>query len=808
VLVVAVLGFFGSLNGSVDAFTDDIAGVADLEIAAVSDAGFNEEVFFEVSETEGVEAAVPMIRTPALVEDRRAIILGFDQKAEALGTRIVSEEEALRLQERAERPGVFMAGSFAEETGLSEGDSVRIFSSAGAQELEVLAVIGGEAARFNQGRFVGAFLPLAQQIAGKVGRLDAIMVLARDDADLAGLSRRLERRIGSAAVVQSLDQRAEQARLATRNIQVSMLMGVAMALIVGAFLIFNTMNMAATERRRELATLRALGGRRRPLLISFLLEAGLLGLIGSALGSVLGVLIARRLIESIPTFLVSAVGVELGFYLPVYAVPAALVAGALISMVAAYLPARRAVRVAPVDSMRPEGALESIDAGRGVSAVPTALGLAMLIGGTSLALYGPAEFSFIWVGAALSGVLVATFGLTSPITRATAALAGRVGAGGRLAASALERAPRRAWATTAAVVVATGMVVAQTGITRNLTDSLRSVVGSLGEVDLYVSSSDGSAFPEVELPGDWTNELRAIPGVADVGTNSFQFINFRDQKVLVQGLEGRSMARAAPALVGTTAEIGEQIESGDGAVLSTRFSDLYGVKKGDTLELPTPNGPRRLEVIHVAPQFIWERGMVSVGRKVMRESFGLDGVTDYGLALENGADPVRVQEAVQEFVSLAPLPVFVYTGADQLATIFETAEQISSLFTAMTAVVVGAAMLAIFNALLISVVERRRELGIMRAIGTSRRQLRRMVGIEAAALGLVGGVIGTLVGFLLHRAAISAIAQPSGYPLRYEFVPEPAAVAFAVGAAIAVLGSLFPARRAASVNIIEAIGYE
>jgi putative ABC transport system permease protein len=806
-LVVAVLGFFGSLNGSVDAFTRDLAGAADLEVAAVSDDGFDEKLFFDIEKTEGVSSAIPMIRSPATVNGRRAVLIGLDQRARKLATGI-SSNEAGRLQAQTNEPGLFLGAPLAELAHVQAGGKVAVYSLGTQTAIKVLGVLTGESARFNQGMFAGAALPIAQRLGGKLGKLDSVLVIATKGADVDELRLALSKVVGPPAAVQSLSQRAEQARLATRNIQTSMLMGVGMALAVGAFLIFNTMNMAATERRRELATLRALGGRRRPLLFFFLIEAGLLGLIGSGIGSVLGLLVARRLVEGVPPFILSAVGVEIGFYLPTYVIPAALTAGVLASMLAAYLPARRAVRVPPVESMRPEGVLESVDAPEGISIRITAVGAAMVLGGSALSIWGSGTLSFIWVGTLLLGVMVASYGLTGPITKATSAVATRIGASGRLAAAAVERAPRRAWATSAAVVVATAMVVAQSGLQNNLTKSLRSVVGSLESVDLFVSASTGTAFAEVALPGDWADDIKEIPGVAEVGVNNFLFTTFRGQKILLQGLEGRGMATAAPAFAGATPEIIDRFEAGDGAVLSTRFSNLYDIKKGDKLKLPTPTGLKNLDVIHVAPAFTWERGMVSIANKRLAEWFRHTGVSDYGIELKPGAEAARVQADLQAFVATSPVPAYVFTGHDQLAAIFRGANQITQLFQSMTAVVVGAALLAIFNALLISVVERRRELGIMRALGTSRKQMRRMVALEAAGLGLVGGVAGALVGFLLHRTAISAIAEPSGFPLAYQFVPAPALAAIAIGIGIAALASLIPARRAGAVNIVEAIGYE
>lgn len=804
-LVVAVLGLFGSLDGSVDAFVRDLSGTADLEVLAVADDGFAESLYFTIAETEGVEAAVPMIRSSVLVRGHRALLVGFDQRAEALEGNL-PEDQVAELQRKTVRPGVFLGDGLARNIGAKEGESVDVFGGGTRSEHEVLAVLEDESARFNQGIFIGTSLPLAQAMLGRQGKLDAVFVIVADGFEGEDVASRLSVAVSGAAAVEDPAQRGAQARRATRDMRSGMLIGTIMALIVGAFLIFNTMNMAATERRRELATLRALGGKRRRLLVMFLGESALLGLMGSAVGAALGYVLARGLVASIPPFFVSAIGVELGFMLPRYALPAAIGAGTGASLLAAYLPARRAVSVPPVESMRPEGVLESLDGADRLFPVPTAVGGALLIAGGVLSVRGPGDLGFAWVSILIAGILILSYGLTAPITWATAAVATPLGVGGRLAASAVARAPRRAWATSAAVVVATGMVVAQNGIFANLTDSVNAVVSSLSKIDLYVSASDGASFADVRLPGDWSEEIASIPGVAHVGINYFAFIQYEGQKVLLQGIEGS--VGEAPALARATPEQIVALDQGKAAIVSERFEELYGVGPGDSLVLPTPSGNKTFEVIDAVPQFTWEGGHVTIGRQPIIDYFRDSTVTDYMVIYEADADPAEVRAAIDGFVQSSPIPVHLITGDEQVRIIHGTVDQVSSLFSAMTLVVVGAATLAIFNALLISVVERKRELGIMRAIGTSRRQLRRMVAIEAGALGAVGGIIGLIMGFVLHRASMGAVVATSGFPLQYELHLTAAILPFVIGVTIAVLGSLLPARRASTVNIIEAIGYE
>ena len=805
-LLVAVLGLLGSLTGSVRGFVEDLAGPADLEVSAVSNEGFDETIFFDVEGHRGVEVAVPMIRTRALINRIPVVFVGVDQRAEALRTDLLKEQRAT-FERLATRPGVVIGQGLASRTGARPGGVVRVFAGAGEVEVPVLGVVGGEAGRFSQGMFAVGAIPVAQQALGKTGRIDSIFIVAEPGYGVEVLRRELSGQLGIQVFVDSPSGRVRQAQSTTASLRFGMLMGVSIALTVGAFLVFNTMSMAALERRRELATLRALGGPRRKLLALFLAEAALLGLIGGALGCTAGFFLAQVLVNAIPDFYTSQVEVAVQLRMPGYAVPLALFISIASSVLAALMPGRRAVTVAPSDSMRPEGVLETHEEVQGISLLPTVLGTALLVGSFSAAVWGPGWISFAAMAGLMAGAIIATYGLTQPLAEATARLAASLGIAGRLAASAVQRAPRRAWATSIAVVAGVGMMVTQASASININDSVNRGLSSLGKTDLYVSAASGTSLAtDVLLPAEWEGQLAAIPGVATVGTNTFTFLSYSGEKVLVQGTE--ESIGAEPAMAGVSPSTRRQVEAGEGAIVSTRFKELFGVGRGDVLKLPTPSGVHSIRVLGEVPSFTWERGLVTIGRKLMIEWFGRTGVSDYLLTFEPDADPEVVRADIEEFIKGSPVPVYTSSGSEYMDAIEGTVSQIRSLFDAMVGVVVGAAILAIINALIISVIERRTELGIMRALGTSRKQLRRMVAIEAGALGVVGGIAGVALGFLAHRAAMVAVGHQGGMPVSYDFVFSPALFAFPVGILMAVIGSLEPARRAGQITIVEAIGYE
>lgn len=805
-LLVAVLGLLGSLTGSVEGFFEDLSGLADLEVSAVTDEGLDDQSFFRIEDTEGVKAAVPMIRSRALINREPVMFLGVDERAEALATDLLQEQEQT-FNSLTEGPGILIGQGLANRIGARKGSTVNVFSTGADTDVKVLGVITGEAGSFSEGMFALSAIPVAQRILGKGPRLDSVFVVAEDGVEIEELSRSLAQSAGPGAFVDSPSGRVRQAQSSTASLRFGMLMGVAIAVTVGAFLVYNTMSMAALERRREIATIRALGGGRRKLLAYLLIEAAFLGLIGSAIGSVVGLFLARALVQSIPDFYLTQVEVAIRLNMPGYAIPTALVIGVISAVAAAIMPSRAAVTVAPAHAMRPVGVLESLEEVNGVSIIPTIGGTALLIASFSAAVWGPGWLSFAAMSGLVAGAIITTFGLTHPLASLTARLCSKFGVSGRLAASAVRRAPRRAWATSVAVVAGVGMIVTQASATVNINESVDRSVNSLGKVDLYVSAASGiSLATDVLLPAEWEQQLKDIPGVGQVGTNTFTFVSYEGQKVLIQGTS--NSIGAEPVMAGIPLEQRAEVESGSGAVVSPRFTDLFGVGVGQSLTLPTPSGPKQIPVIASVPSFTWERGHVTVGRNNIKQWFGLQGVSDYQLSFEPGADPEAVRSRVTQFIEDSPIPVYLSSGTEYLGIIEGTVNQVSALFDSMVGVVVAAAILAIINALIISVIERRTELGIMRALGTSRRQLRRMVSIEAGALGVIGGIIGVAFGLIAHRAAIVAVGHQGGMPVEYAFVIVPAMIALPLGVLMAVLGGLEPARRAGSISVVEAIGYE
>jgi putative ABC transport system permease protein len=803
-LLVAVLALYGSLTGSIGRL-GALAGPADVEIVAAADTGFDATLLAPVDTTPGVQAAVPMVRTSVAIAGQDVLLIGVDQRARALGAGMSAAIDR-RVRQHADIDGVYLAPALARVTGTRAGARIRVRAGAEEHLVRVLGVLDEGLNGISRGMVAVAPLPVAQQLAGRPGRLDTIEVVAARGVSRAALEHRLEGAIGGRAVVTSPRLLARQAAAAAGPLRTGMLTVVAAAMVVAGFLVFNTMSMAALERRRELATLRALGGRRRALLAGFLVEAGLLGLVGSAAGAFLGVEIGRTLVDRLPSMLVSAFGVRVAFVLPGAAIPVAVGAGTAATLLAAALPARRAVRVAPVEAMRPEGVLESGGEPEPVrwGAVVAGLGLVGIGLACVLGFGGTGSVTAMFL--VTPGALIAGRGLVTPLTAVMAWVASRFGTAGQLAGVSLGRAPRRAWAAASAVAISVGLVVATAGTERNTMHALRSTFAALAGTDLLVTSSARDDFGSgVLMPDAWADQLARSPGVARVVAGQAAFATVGRDRVLLQGVGGASNV---PAFRLASPAARQAVLDGTAVVVTRPLAQHRHLHVGGRLTLTAPDGPRSLPIAGVVESFGWESGLVVLSLPNLQRWFARPGVTWLEITGAPSADRTLIRDAARAVVARAPFPVKLETGAQAVRAVERSQHQGAAIFDAMQWVVVGGAALAILNTLMLSVVERRRELGIMRAIGTSRRQLRRTVIGEAAVIGALGTGIGVVLGQVQHYAAVAGTRSLGGLPVHYRFESGPAVLALVAAMTASLAGAMLPAWRASRLNVIAAIGYE
>jgi putative ABC transport system permease protein len=694
---------------------------------------------------------------------------------------------------------------------LDDTRSALLATPSGTTKVNVLGRIACSQARtINTGRFVAAPLPLAEVLGGRPGRPDAIEINAAPGTSRAEVIRAVEKVVGGRGVVATPKLLAAQARKGTAAFKQGTSVMVGLSLVVGAFCVFNTVSMTALERRRELATLRAIGGHRRRLLRDFLIEMTMLGVVGSVLGVTLGAFAGRRLIARIPPILVDTVGVQPSFVLARGMVVAALIIGTVVTVGAALFPARNAVTVDPVEAMRSEGPAESAPPRPQTNVVILAIGLTFFVGGSILAVSGAGSAAtLIGFSSITLGSLVSQYAGRAQIADAAAWLAARFGNSGRLAAASIARAPRRTWATVTAVTVSVITVVAMGGITSNQIKTFSDPYKSMTGTAVWVATAGNNVIPvNNRFPDSMRDDVARIDGVASVVGSQSAYTTIGGDRVLLQGTDGMSNASqfAAMSLSAKRAVL----DAAHPAVAVTKtFAVQQTVHPGDRLTLPTPSGPLVVPIIENVDVVAQTQSGVVVNKHGERHrDYQRPGLTWIEAQAQPGVSPAALKARVTRALGHSPTPAFAYTGEEGYRGAKKSIVASTQIITAMEFAVFAGTALALGNALMISVIERKRELGIVRAIGTTRRQLRRMVLAEAVAIASVGIGLGSFQGLLQHRVGDTAVETLMQATVNYRFTPNPLLSVSVAVLLTAGFAAILPALRAARTNVVEAIGYE
>ncbi|GAB3006169.1 FtsX-like permease family protein [Mycobacterium bourgelatii] len=795
--LVAIFGVFGSIRESVNRLSHGIAGVAELEVSGITDAGFPDSIRADVAAVPGVENAVPMIRTSASTASGPVLLLGADANVAALRGALKDAvvEHGLAGPAPAQAPNGVRVGP---GVGHAKGESFQL----GSGSVTVTEVLTGKRlGALNEGHYVLAPLALAQHVTGREGQLDSILITTKPGTDLSAVRTEVTAAVKGRALVAEPSMRGARAGDGVKLMNYMGLMGAMVALAVGAFLVYTTATMAITQRRPVISMLRAIGGRRVTIVRDMLAEAAILGLIGGAIGSALGILLGRMAIGRLPAAITQGLEARIEYWLPPYAIPVTVLATALTSVAASAMAARQVYKVSPIEALAPVGVSAAdrvprwLRVGCGLAAV------VVLAASIAVVANQRGVLAFIAMSAVFCAEIALGFALTVPIVRVTAATARVFGSVGALAAATIERAPRRVWATVMTVLIAVVTTVAITGTNTDMIRSARGIFAPVANVPVWVSADPPDRYPTSVLPQGLSATVAEVPGVARVTEGAFAFAVVGGTRVL---LDGFSPGTADALYRALDAKVRDDVLAGRGVVLSQDLGKTLDVRIGDPLRLQTPRGVQQVPVLALVPFFSTVIGTVGMSLERLRAWFDRPAATTLQITAAPGVNAERLLADVRRAV---PSPYHVYDGRAELAGLEAPLHQSMFIANAVWIIVALVAAVALLNTLTLSVLERRREIGVLRAMGSSRPFTLRMVLAEAAGIGVVGGVLGLIFG-LTDQWLFSLV---SGDMMNFQvgFQPSYMALVFTVGALVlSLLGSLPPALRAARLNIIEAVSVE
>lgn len=800
-LTVAV----SSISASADAGARVALGSltdADLVAAGTTSAGIAADLVDELLVDTDVERAAAVLRQSAILDGERGFLVGAD--VGQVGAFGQFPANCIELNDDITGGGALLGPGF--DRGLRSVSMVA--GSTGAVDVPVIGRLScGPGTQIAGGRFVATDLTSAQRLAGRPGRADTILIALRDGAPIATTADRLEESVGRTARIGTTEELAAELTSGLSSLDASLGLVSAMAGFVAAFLVYNTFSMLAVERRREFATFLALGARSSALLRRVLVEALVVGIVAAAAGVGLGRLLTAVVVENLPPVLLSSAGVE-----PVVVVPASAVAsGVGIALLAcvfgALLPARSSTRIEPAAALRPIQATEADPDGANRPALAT-LCLAAFVAVSIVAATAADTGPVVGLLAMFALIVAGTHAISGHLARIAAGAVGWVPGGGILASEAVRRAPRRAWGTMIAIALSIGVVVASWGARVDQNRAFADSLESLADVPVLVQTAQLDLIAtDLVLPADVVAAVEALDGVARVGRGQGTYITVGRNRVLLEAFDGPT---SSPVSQSAQKSARQAYANGEGAIVNTRFADNEGIQVGSTLVLDTPSGPASLPVLDVVETFDLGGGTVLVPFSWFETAFARSGPTWLEVIPTNDTpvERTRIAEEIRSIVEPFDGAIAVGTGQEVFDAVSESVSSSGLILVGVAFVLAGCSTIAVTNTLLLSVIQRRREFGVLRALGGGRRPLVAMVALEAVALAVGGGVVGLFAGAFTHWVTDNVMSQTLSAPIDFRPDPSSYALGVVVALAIAAIGSTVPALRVRRQPILQAIAYE
>jgi putative ABC transport system permease protein len=811
VIGVAVLVGMQTANRSVVAAfsqtVDRIAGKTELQVTA-GDAGFPEDVLERVQSASSVRIAVPVIEALAdasVPGQGSLLVLGIDMTGDR-GLRDYdldgSDDDVIDdpLIFLAQPDSIILSTDFAARHHIARGDRLSLGTTEGEKAFTVRGIMksSGLASAFG-GSLAMMDVYAAQRMFGRGRTFDRIDLATKPGTSLADAEAELR-------------GRGQQFESMLAGYSMMMTISSAFALFIGMFIIYNSFAIAVTQRRTEIGILRALGASQAQVRAVFLGEGLVLGLLGSMAGAAAGIVLAHLITGTISQLLTDVYGVAQHaeeLVLDPRSIALAIALGIVTSLVATFIPSRRAAQVDPIHALkRGDGQALPVREGRIrlAGAIALASGSALCLAAAEWRL-----FFYAGYGLALLAAVVAAPLLSVWLARAIRPVVRRLRpVEGTLAADSLIQAPRRSSASVAALMLSLALVVAFSGMARASVASIVEWMDTSLDPNLFVLPTQSLDNQTTRFPAAMAPEIAALPGVASVQMERDARVPFRGRQVMIVAHELAAMARTdrRPPVAGRTDDMYARAAAGEGLIVADALAQLQGLQLGEILEIPAPRGTLRLPVVGIVVDYSDQQGAILMDRRVFLQYWDDDAVSAYRVYVTEGEQPAVVRQRILDRYA-GRRRVFVLTNDELKRYILTVVNQWFSLTSVQTGMAVLVAILGVVNTLTVSIADRRRELGVLQAVGALRPQIRLAIWIEALCIGVVGLALGCALGAInLYYVLEIARRDIAGTRLVYDFPFTAAAGLVPIILGAAFLASAWPAEAAVRAPLVEALEYE
>ena len=813
--VMLTFGLNGILPAMMEAFTHNLlsaAGKVDLTVTSAYNQPFRPDVVNTLLRvpgvavtSPGVQRTVPLPRSADAAPDALAqiVVSGID-----LATAEQVHDFPLasgRMLGPADTAAVVMNADLADELGLGLGDQLVLPAAAGTARFTVVGLLSTATVPGQEQVFLT--LPAAQQLLGLGTRITQVEAVFAPGAERTQTEQQVAAALGPDYQVGGLS--TESSLLASlQTAQVAFNMFGIFALATAGFIIANSFRTVVAERRRDIGMLRAIGARRRTIMRLFLAESLFQGVIGTALGIAAGWAMALGYFLAMAPIVQSFIHVDIGG--PVFT-PAtwamSILLGVGVTVAAALLPARAAGRVTPLEAMRPQlGEVYERRVGR-QAWIGTGLVVASLFGLTT------GSSSLIGLGAVvfLVGFAMLAPAVVNPLaewaSRPLEVLFSREGA---IARSNLQRNPGRSGITVTAVMLGLASIVATISMVTSIFAGFTSYLDkSLSSDYLLMPQSIILAQGNVAAGPRLAGEVQAVPGIGAVSTLRLAQAKSDGGDVQVLGIDPETYPGVADFdwNTGSSDAAIAQLASGRWLIANGIYATQHNLVVGQALVLNTPNGQRTYHLAGIGNDYLNAKlSTLYTSQANLERDFN---VTADILVMANrtaGADATTTTALLQKVV--ADYPAFrLYESESWRAEQMKTFNSTTVIFDALVAALALPSLLALVNTLAISVLARTREIGMLRAVGATRRQIRRMVMAESLLLSVIGTGFGAISGLWLGYALVAAM-RGLGWEMPYSFPWAGLVTTVVVGITFGVLAALGPARSAAKLDVVAALHQE
>jgi putative ABC transport system permease protein len=814
VAVVLAIDLAGTAaTGSFRSSMETLSGNYNIEVTATG--GVPDPIVGQLATSPFNLVLSPRVEDFAIIpETRKAIVL--------LGLDLVGQTNAVR-ERNGELGSVNFEAQLDSPQNLSPNESIWVGSSLGWKVGQTISlVIGDHERKFTvRGIYADQNQPAivmdiaaAQRAVGRAGVVDRVLVHAPESAEVQASIAKIAATLPPGIEVRASGTGTEENRKMLGAFRWNLKLLSYIALIVGAFLIYNTISVSVVRRRAEIGIARALGASRAEILLAFVGEAAMLGIAGTVIGIPLGRIMASGAVNlmgaTVNALYVSSRpgAIQLDFASAI----TALVSGIGVSVVAAYVPAKEASQTTPVEAMA-RGRREfqvRVRTSRGL-VLSLFFGCAALLASTAPAIGGKPLFGYF---AALLVIVAGTLAIPTAV-KLVMRIAGKMFRKSSVAALLASRSLLGSLRRTSVLVGALATAIAMMTAVGIMVGSFRTTVVQWmeGEVpaDFYLRPAGSHSIDRhPTISPRLAEKLAVLPGVEAVDQLRAYEVSYDGipTTVAAASFGGSRKHASSDFLSGRPSdEVLAELRSDNVVVVSEPFTYKHSVKRGDTIALKLGTSRADFRIADVYYDYGSERGFILMDRSTIKKYLPDDAPSNLAVYVASGADPSKVRAEIERIAG--DYRVLIFSNSDLRREAIKIFDKTFAITYALEAVAVLVAVMGVAGALLALVIDRKRELGLLRFLGASGAQIRRMILAEAALLGLLANLAGLALGFVLSLILIFVINKQSfGWTIRFHWPIAVLSGAISLIFAATVLAGFYPARIAVRLNPVEVVHEE